>query len=177
MSGVDETLHRSKEEMRLIARILTVIPRFTGYKEKELRRESDKLIRDHLYRRLREAKDSLKEVSQKLSDHRLYGVLEDIDRLVMKFDRVNARIDHASYGYSGFFNIIKIQEKGLEEMLSFDSNLIEAEEKLFEDVKALKGIEVKEIKKIRRHLDTIRSTLKRLEETFNERKEKILGVR
>ena len=177
MSGRDDVLSRAKEERRLFERILSVLPGFKGYKEKELRRESDRLVRDHLYRRLREGEDLLKEFFQRLSDRRAYGVLEEVDRLVMIFDRVKARIDHASYGYSGFFDVLKVDEKDLEEMLSFDERLIKAVEEIFEETKALREVDVEKVGDIRRHLEVIRSSLKELEETFNRRKEKILGVK
>lgn len=174
MSGRDEILGKAKDEMRLSERILSAIPGFKGYKEKELRRESDRLIRNHLHRRLRETEDALKKTFQRLSDERLYGVLENTDRLVMEFDRVKARIDHASYGYTGFFDVIKIDEKDLDEMLNFDSNLIQTVERLSEEVKALKETKPEEVAK---SLEVIRSSLSSLEETFNERNEKILGVK
>ncbi len=177
MSGRDDVLSRAKEERRLFERILSVLPGFKGYKEKEIRRESDRLVRDHLYRRLREGEDLLKEFFQRLSDRRAYGVLEEVDRLVMIFDRVKARIDHASYGYSGFFDVLKVDEKDLEEMLSFDERLIKAVEEVFEETKALREVDVEKVGDIRRHLEVIRSSLKELEETFNRRKEKILGVK
>ncbi|RJS88783.1 hypothetical protein DRO56_01995 [Candidatus Bathyarchaeota archaeon] len=177
MSGRDDVLSRAKEERRLFERILSVLPGFKGYKEKELRRESDRLVRDHLYRRLREGENLLKEFFQRLSDRRAYGVLEEVDRLVMIFDRVKARIDHASYGYSGFFDVLKVDEKDLEEMLSFDERLIKAVEEVFEETKALREVDVEKVGDIRRHLEAIRSSLKELEETFNQRKEKILGVK
>jgi len=177
LSGRDDVLSRAKEERRLFERILSVLPGFKGYKEKELRRESDRLVRDHLYRRLREGEDLLKEFFQRLSDRRAYGVLEEVDRLVMIFDRVKARIDHASYGYSGFFDVLKVDEKDLEEMLSFDERLIKAVEEIFEETKALREVDVEKVGDIRRHLEVIRSSLKELEETFNRRKEKILGVK
>lgn len=177
MNESDETLRRAKEEMRLSERILSAIPGFKGYKQKELRRESDRLIRDHLHRRLREGEDILKKVFQSLSDRRLYGALENVDRLVMEFDKVKARIDHAPYGYSGFFDVIKIGEKDLEEMLSFDNNLIEDVERLFEEVKNLKEVEAEEVEEVRKRLAAIRSSIQGLEEIFNERKGKILGVK
>ncbi len=177
MSGKDDILHKAKEEMSLSETILSAIPGFKGYKEKELRRESDKLIRNHLYRRLKEAEDLLKKVFQRLSDRRIYGVLEDVDRLVMEFDRVKARVDHASYGYSGFFDIIKIDERDLEEMLSFDVGLIDSVEKLFDRAKTLKEVEVDKVEEVRKGLESIRSSLEGFEEAFNERKEKIWGVK
>jgi len=174
LNGRDEILRKAREEMRLSERILSAIPGFKGYKEKELRRESDRLIRNHLYRRLKETEDDLKKVSQRLSDERLYMPMENMDRVVMEFDRVKARIDHASYGYSGFFDVLKIGEEDLDEMLSFDSNLIEAVEALSEEVKALKEVRPEGVNS---HLETIRFSLSKLEETFNERSEKILGVK
>ena len=172
-----ELLRRAEEERRLSERILSAIPVFKGYKEKELRRESDRLVRNHLYRRLRETEDVLKKFFQSLSDKRLYGSLEDMDRLVMEFDRVKARIDHASYGYTGFFDVVKIDEEDLEEMLYFDSNLVEAVEEIFKKVKALKEVKPEEVEEVRKHLEAIRDGLGDLEETFNEREEKILGVK
>ena len=174
MSGKDEVLRKAKEEMRLSERILSAIPGFKGYKEKEIRRESDRLIRNHLYRRLKETEDDLKKVFQKLSNERLYGPMENMDRLVMEFDRVKARIDHASYGYSGFFDVLKIDENDLDGMLSFDSSLIDKVEALSEEVKALKEVKPEGVNS---RLETIRSSLSKLEETFNERNEKILGVK
>jgi hypothetical protein len=174
LSGKDEVLRKAKEEMRLSERILSAIPGFKGYKEKEIRRESDRLIRNHLYRRLKETEDDLKKVFQKLSNERLYGPMENMDRLVMEFDRVKARIDHASYGYSGFFDVLKIDENDLDGMLSFDSSLIDKVEALSEEVKALKEVKPEGVNS---RLETIRSSLSKLEETFNERNEKILGVK
>jgi len=160
--------------MRLSEKILSAIPGFKGYKEKELRRESDRLIRNHLYRRLKETEDDLKKVFQRLSDERLYMPMENMDRLVMEFDRMKARVDHASYGYSGFFDVLKIQEEDLDSMLSFDSNLIDSIEALAEEVKALKEVRPEGVNS---RLETIKSSLSKLEEAFNVREEKILGVK
>ncbi len=177
MSGKDEILRKAKEEMRLSETILSAIPGFKGYKEKELRRESDRLIRDHLRRRLKDAEDLLKKFFQKLSDERIYGVLENTDRLVMEFDRVKARIDHASYGYSGFFDIVKIDERDLEEMLAFDNGLIESVEKILNQSKTLKDIGIDKVEEIHKGLEALRSSLNELEEAFNGRKDKIWGVK
>jgi len=174
LSGRDEILRKARGEMRLSEKILSAIPGFKGYKEKELRRESDRLIRNHLYRRLKETEDDLKKVFQRLSDERLYMPMENMDRLVMEFDRMKARVDHASYGYSGFFDVLKIQEEDLDSMLSFDSNLIDSIEALAEEVKALKEVRPEGVNS---RLETIKSSLSKLEEAFNVREEKILGVK
>ena len=98
MSEKKGMYEKAKGEMRLTERILAELPGFRGYKEKELRRESDRLIRNHIYERLTIARRDLKETFQKLSDNKMQEVLTDMDRFIMRFDRVAEKINHASYG-------------------------------------------------------------------------------
>lgn len=164
--------------MRLSERILAEIPGFRGYKEKELRRESDRLIRNHLYRKLSEAKTDLKDVYQKLSDRRLFEVLTDMDRLVAKFDRIAEKVNHASYGYAGFFNVVKVEETGLDSMIEFDSQLIDDVEKLGKEVDVFKAEVLKQkFDKAKEYIQRLVETVEALEEAFNERGEVILGVK
>ena len=177
MSEKKNFYEKAKKQMRLSERILAAMPGFRGYKEKELRRESDRLIRNHLYRRLSEAKSDLKDVFQKLSDRRLFEVLTDVDRLVAKFDRVAAKIDHASYGYAGFFNIVKVEEANLDRMIDFDNKLVDDVEKIVNEVEAFKTEVMKqEIKKAKEYTQHLVETLEDFEKTFDKRGEVILGV-
>jgi len=169
---------KAKEEMRLSERILAELPGFRGYKEKELRRESDKLIRNHLYQRLTEARKDLKEIFQKLSDSRLHEVLTDMDRFIMRFDRVSEKINHASYGYAGFFNIVKVEEEKLDKMIEFDTGLIDDVDKIVEETTAFKKEVMKQkFEKVREHIQNLSDMLEELEETFSGREEVIMGVK
>jgi hypothetical protein len=177
LSAKKDFYEKAKKQMRLSERILAAMPGFRGYKEKELRRESDRLIRNHLYRRLSEAKSDLRDVFQKLSDRRFFEVLTDVDRLVAKFDRVAAKVDHASYGYAGFFNIVKVTEANLDSMIDFDNQLVDDVEKLVNEVEAFKAEVMKqEIKKAKERTQHLVETLEDFEKTFDERGEVILGV-
>lgn len=163
--------------MRLSERILAEIPGFRGYKEKELRRESDKLIRNHLYRRLSEAKSDLKDIFQKMSDRRLFEVLTGMDRFVAKFDRVAEKVNHASYGYAGFFNVVKVEEGSLDRMIDFDNQLVDDVEKIVSEVEAFKAEVMKQgVKKAGERIQHLVETLEAFEETFDKRGEVILGV-
>jgi len=169
---------KAKEEMRLSERILAELPGFRGYKEKELRRESDKLIRNHLYLRLTEARKDLKEIFQKLSDNRLLEVLPDMDRFIMRFDRISEKINHASYGYAGFFNIVKVEEEKLDKMTEFDKGLIDNVDKIVEETTTFKKEVMKQkLEKTREHIQTLSDMTEELEETFNGREEVIMGVK
>jgi outer membrane murein-binding lipoprotein Lpp len=177
LSEKKDVYAKAKEQMRLSERILAAIPGFHGYKEKELRRESDKLIRNHLYLKLSGAKNDLRTISQRLSDRRWFDVLTDMDRLQAKVDRVNQKVNHASYGYSGFFDVVKVKEENLDRMIEFDSQLVDDVDGLIADVDAFKAEVVKgEAKNAKERIQSISDKLEAFEEAFDKRQEVILGV-
>ena len=177
MSEKKDYYGKAKKEMRLSERIVAALPGFRGYKEKELRRESDRLIRNHLYQRLSEAKSNLKTIFQKLSDRRSFEVLTDMDRLVAKFDRVAEKVNHASYGYAGFFDAVKIEEEALDRMIDFDNQLVDDVDGIASEVATFKSEVTKQkFDKAKERIQNLTGTLDTFEEAFDKRGEVILGV-
>jgi uncharacterized protein Yka (UPF0111/DUF47 family) len=163
--------------MRLSERIAAFIPGFRGYKEKELRRESDRLIRNHLNLKLSAAKADLRSIFQKLADRRYLDVTTDMDRLVAKMDRVAEKVNHASYGYTGFFNIVKVKEENLDRMIDFDNKLIDGVNSLAANVNAFKTtLSSGDTANLKDKIQAITTELEALEDTFDKREEVILGV-
>jgi hypothetical protein len=177
LSEKKDAYEEAKKQMRFSERILAEIPGFRGYKEKELRRESDKLIRNHLYNKLSEAKNDLKIVFQKLSDRRLFEILTDMDRLMAKIDRITEKVNHASYGYAGFFNIVKVTEENLDRMIDFDNQLVDDVDNIVNEVDEFKAeVTKQDVKKAKDRIQHLTETLETFEETFDKRGEVILGV-
>lgn len=166
-----------KSETRFIEKIAMLVPGFRGYKLKELRREADKLVRNYLYQQLTMSKNDLKTVYQRLVDNKLTDVWTDMDRLLTVFDMVSQEINHASYGYSGFFDAVKIQEENLDSMLDYDTKLIDNVSSLDLRVKQFKNeILDGSFANTRVHLKEIRNVLDLIDKLYNERKNVILGV-
>jgi hypothetical protein len=177
MSEKNDVYTKAKGQMRLSERILAAIPGFHGYKEKELRRESDKLIRNHLYLKLSRIKNNLRTVYQKLADRRWLDVLQDIDRLIAKVERVSQKVNHASYGYAGFFDVVKVKEENLDRMIDFDNNLVDDVESIATDVNAFKADVTKgEAKGAKERIQALVDKVESLENTFDKRQEVILGA-
>jgi hypothetical protein len=177
MSEKKGIVEKAKGEMRLTERILAALPGFRGYKEKEIRRESDRLIRNHLYQRLTQARGDLKESFQTLSDRNVQEVLSDMDRLIMRFDRVSEKINHASYGYAGFFNIVKIEEEKLDKMIGFDTGLIDEVDNIVEESGTFrKEVARQDFQNARNHITNVNDMLAALEDTFEQRHEVIEGA-
>jgi hypothetical protein len=177
MSENKDMYAQAKSQMRLSERIAAALPGFRGYKEKELRRESDKLIRNNLSLKLSKDKDNVRSIAQRITDKRYLDVLPDIDRLTAKMDRITEKVNHASYGYAGFYDIVKIKEENLDRMITFDNQLLDEVDALtasIEDVKAqlLSG----NYSNLKDKIQTMTDKLELLEDTFDKREQVILGV-
>jgi hypothetical protein len=177
MSKKNDVYSDVKGHMRLSERIAAFIPGFRGYKEKELRRESDKLIRNHLVLKLSTSKNDLREISQKLADRRYFDVLIDVDRLLAKMDRVVEKVNHASYGYSGFFDAVKEKEENLDHMIDFDNQLLDGINTLTVEIAGFKAdLTNGNTTNLKTHVQNVIDKLESLEDTFDKRGEVILGV-
>ncbi|HUK85857.1 MAG TPA: hypothetical protein VLU95_08335 [Candidatus Acidoferrum sp.] len=177
MSEKNDVYSDVKGQMRLSERIAAFIPGFRGYKEKELRRESDRLIRDHLYQKLSIEKTDLREISQKLADRRYFDVLTDMDRLLAKMDRVVEKVNHASYGYSGFFDAVKVKEDSLDRMIDFDNKLMDGVTALTTEIDAFKtDLSSGNTSNLKIRVQNVTDKLESFEATFDQRNLVMLGA-
>lgn len=177
MSENKDVYGQAKSQMRLSERIAAVIPGFRGYKEKELRRESDKLVRNHLVLKLSKAKDNIKGIFQKMADKRYMDILTDMDRLNAKMDRVTEKVNHASYGYAGLFNVVKVKEENLDGMIAFDNQLLDNVNALNSEIDAFKSqVNSGDYSNLKDKVQAVIGKIEALEDTFDKRQEVILGV-
>jgi hypothetical protein len=122
---VDPILDKARGQQNVLERIMNAIPGFKGYREKELRRDADKLQRDHLADLLEEAKKHLNQVSTDISRSGNLAAMNDVETARKRLDKVIARIRWADRGYGGFFDTVKVDEAMLERVYAFDLSLIE----------------------------------------------------
>lgn len=108
------------------------IPGYGGYMEKETRRDVDKIHREHLAGMLFQLKNPVNAVIRDLSNNRRLFEVNPVERILQKLDKIENRIRYASYGYRGFFDVVKIQEAQLDQLYQFDLALVN-------DVEAVKG--------------------------------------
>jgi hypothetical protein len=113
------------DQRNWLERLGDKIPGYSGYVAKERRRDVDKLHREHLAERLRAAKQPLTDVMRELSSSGRLFEVGPVDRVLKKLDQVENRVRFASYGYSGFFDAVKIQEPQLDLIYRFDLSLVE----------------------------------------------------
>jgi len=143
MSEKKSYLEKVRGERGLLERIMGYIPGYRGYKEKELRRESDRLVRMETVNRLKAAKMTIRRTFanpltvQKLSGEDSYR----FDALLARLDRVTQRIDRAVAGYAGMFDAIRVREDKLDTVIEHDVSLIEKADALKVDVEKVVKME------------------------------------
>ena len=177
MSENKDVYAQTKSQMRLSERIAAALPGFGGYKEKELRRESDKLIRNNLTLKLSKGKDNVRSIAQRIAEKRYLDVLPDIDRLTAKMDRITEKVNHASYGYAGFYDIVKIKEEHLDRMITFDNQLLDEVVTLTVSIDDLKvQLLSGNYSNLKDKIQAVSGKLELLEDTFDKREQVIAGV-
>lgn len=120
-----------------IETVLRYIPGFRGYLEKEYRRESDDLQRDWLADRLQRSKRGLDEYTRKLAEAAEIDAIPMCDRLRGKIDKIIGRIRGAMQGYSGFFDLVEVDEARLDQVYQHDVDMMENVAALAERVEGL----------------------------------------
>jgi hypothetical protein len=176
MSGKDY-LGKVRGERSLLEKIMGYIPGYRGYKEKELRRESDRLVRMEAVNRLKAAKTAFRRTFanpsavQKLSGDDTYR----FDALNSRLDRVTQRIDRAVAGYAGMFDAIKVKEDKLDSVIQHDLNLIERAESIKTDVEKTVSIEPG-TDEWRTAMDALVSKIEELDSLINERSNLLRGL-
>ena len=135
-------LGKVRGERSLLEKIMGYVPGYHGYKEKELRRESDRLVRMDVVNRLKDAKTVFRRrFADPVAVQKLGESSYKFDALTYRLDRVTQRIDRAVTGYSGMFDAIKVKEDKLDSVIQHDLSLIEKAESVKEDVEKVASIE------------------------------------
>lgn len=107
-----------------ITKILSKVPGFKGYIERSERRASDQLLREVIAKRFEEQWRRLSGLQQDLISNQGIQFLDDIESAAVKIRQFIDRVKTASYGYSGLFDAVKINEKELAQLYEYDLNLL-----------------------------------------------------
>lgn len=113
-----------------IESILRHIPGFKGYLEKEYRRDSDALQRTWLADRLQRGKPNLDAYGRTLVAAKKLDQLAALDQFKSRLDKNISRLRGGMQGYSGFFDLVQINEARLDKVYQQDVQTMDAVEAL-----------------------------------------------
>jgi hypothetical protein len=99
---------------RALESVARLVPGYRGYASKEDRREEDKRLRTQVARCLRDASQDLHRTIRTLPFEGLPPGLARLGQVSKRFDRLVDDVLHAAYGYPGFFEPVRVDERRLE---------------------------------------------------------------
>jgi hypothetical protein len=127
-------------ERNWLETLLHKIPGFRGYLDKENRRDSDALQREWLADRLQRSKRALDDHTRTLADRGQIAQIPQYDRMRGRLDKLIGRIKGAMHGYSGVFDLVRVDEALLDRVYEHDVILMERVETLSSNVEKLKTL-------------------------------------
>ncbi|MGC8779657.1 MAG: hypothetical protein ACP5UQ_02230 [Anaerolineae bacterium] len=163
-----DPLSKAKDEMGWLERLFSQLPGIAGYREKEMRRDTDKLVRDTLVRELSERRTKITAMQNDLLAAGGLLWMDDIERVVGRLQLLIDRIRTAAYGYAGFFDVQRVKEDELDKLAGFDRALFEELPRLDTAIESLaKAVEANE--GIKEAVTALGNILARLNEAFSKR--------
>ena len=122
-----------------VERLARLVPGVGGYQDKETSRDADKNIRLRLTAELEQMKRDLEEDKRQLMDKKDLSLLPALDRLASKLDKLGNTVKYASRGYRGVFDSNKLDLNKLDQLRSFDLQLLNEVESVKAQVKGIRN--------------------------------------
>ena len=104
--------------------LLAKIPGYRGYKEKELRREADQKLREHLAGQLAQQLSQAEEVASQMLTGPGLSQLNEIGKGNTRLQTLIDKVKTAAQGYAGFFDAVKFKENELDQLYEFDETMV-----------------------------------------------------
>ena len=115
----------AKVQRNVLERLGEKIPGFRGFQDRELRRDVDRLQREHMAAELTRLKSGLRERARAYTDAGRLGALSGFDRLDRQLDGLSQAVRFADYGATGLFDPVKIGEPELDRLYQFDLSVLD----------------------------------------------------
>ncbi len=167
-------LDQVKDQMSGFEQLVAKIPGYKGYKEKELRREADKLLRDHIVNQLRTVKTQLDGLQQDLIGAGKFDLLDETGSAATQIQTFIDRVRTAAYGYGGLFDAVKVKEDDLDRVYEFDSALLGYADRIENAISnARAGVEGEDARSL---ILMVRDLAREANTTFDERQDVLRGT-
>jgi hypothetical protein len=140
MSDMQDQLYgKVTSDMDPFKKILSNVPGFGGYVERQSRRDADKLLRDTVASRIEEQYQRVSALQRDFINRGEIKYVDDLEAAAIKLRTFADRIRRATRGYSGLFDAVKINETELAQLYQYDAALFD---RVDEVTRAIDNVEV-----------------------------------
>jgi hypothetical protein len=115
----------AKAQRNVLEKLGEKIPGYRGFQDRELRRDVDRLLREHLASEVGRLKSALRDRARGYTDAGKIGALTGFDRLDRQLDGLSQAVRFSDYGATGLFDPVKIGEAELQRLYEFDLSVVD----------------------------------------------------
>jgi hypothetical protein len=170
---MSDLFDRITENQGAIKKLISKIPGFDGYVERQNRRASDKLVREAIADRFEALWARISGIQIELVSTGGLEFIDDVERAAIKIRQFIDRIRHASYGYAPFFDAVKVREEELSRIYEYDLTLLNAADEIERAIDNLESsLGTEGLPAAIRHLTVLAQNIV---DAFNKRSEVIMG--
>jgi len=170
----DQLFGQVSSDMDPFKKILSKIPGFSGYVERQSRRDADKLLRETIASRFEEQWQRVSALQREFISQGQIAYVDDLETAAIKLRTFADRVRRAARGYSGLFDAVKINEAELAQLYQYDAAMLDLADEVgraADNVEASIGTDG--LPAAIRHLVT---TSRQCVDVFNRREEAITGM-
>jgi hypothetical protein len=122
---IDQILNKVTGDMDPFKKILSKIPGFNGYMERQNRRDSDKLLRETVASRFEEQWQRISAIQRDFISQGEIAYVDDLEAAAVLLRTFADRVRRARRGYSGLFDAVKINEEELAKLYQYDAAMLQ----------------------------------------------------
>lgn len=127
---MNDFIGRVVEEEDFFKKILSKVPGFNGYVERNDRRTADKLLRETIADHFEALWQRISGVQRSMVNESGIEDVYELEAAAIKLRQFIDRIRTASYGYAGFFDAVKIKTEELNAIYQHDLQLLDMEDEV-----------------------------------------------
>ena len=170
----DHIFDKVQSDMDPFKKILSYIPGFKGYMERQARRDSDKLLRETVAARFEQQWGRISAIQRDFISSGDIQSVDDLEAAAIKLRTFADRVRRATRGYSGLFDAVKINETELLQLYQYDSQMLALSDEVgraIDNVEASVGADG-----LPAALRNLKNVSQQCIDVFDRREEAILGA-
>ncbi len=152
--------------MDTLQRLIDRIPGYSGYRDKENRRETDKRVREQIVAALEQHIARIEGVAADLANRREIMAVGPVDTVAKSARHLQDQIRTATYGYGGLRGDRTVDGPALDQLIAFDRGLLDSIDALKPQIDAL--VAADDANRLAA-LGAITTSLTQLQSTYDER--------
>lgn len=121
---IEQIVQKVSGDLDPFKKILSFIPGFKGYIDRQARRDEDKILRETIASRYEEQWQRISTLQRDLISQGEIHWIDDLEAAAIKLRAFIDRVRRAPRGYSGLFDAIKINSAELERIYQYDATLL-----------------------------------------------------